>query len=162
MIGSALLLPLLLNGVAAFAPMPSGMQRCQSAATKMNQMFPESGSALEVEEESSSADPYDSYRATSEQKTVAVKDIKTGSGYTVGEDDGQLLQIKFAAKFVEGKFTANLKDFDVPSMVFKCGEQRCLPGLEEGIQGMKVGGTRKVRVPPNRGYGDNWYRGIGE
>ena len=45
-------------------------------------------------------------------------------------------------------------------MVFKTGEQRCLPGLEEGLKGMKVGGTRKIKVPPNRGYGDNWFRGV--
>ncbi|KAL7535257.1 hypothetical protein ACHAXR_009559 [Thalassiosira sp. AJA248-18] len=162
MIRSALLLPLLLNGVAAFAP-SAPVQRYQSAATKMNQMFPgESSAALEVvdDETASSADPFDSYQATAEQKTIATKDISIGSGYTVGEDDNQLLQIKFTAKFVEGKFTANIKEFDVPSMVFKTGEQRCLPGLEEGIQGMKVGGNRKVKVPPNRGYGDNWYRGI--
>ena len=25
---------------------------------------------------------------------------------------------------------------------------------------MKVGGRRLVRVPPNKGYGDKWYRGV--
>lgn len=123
-------------------------------------MFPESSALEVVEGEGTSTDPYDSYKATDEQTEVAIKDISTGSGYTIGDDDSQLLQISFNAKFVESKFTANIKEFEVPSMVFKTGEQRCLPGLEEGIQGMKVGGVRKVRVPPNKGYGDNWYRGI--
>mmetsp|Transcript_10957 Transcript_10957/g.20039 ORF Transcript_10957/g.20039 Transcript_10957/m.20039 type:complete len:218 (-) Transcript_10957:33-686(-) len=158
MLRSALLLPLLLNGVAAFAPMSSAsssIQRCQSAATMMNQM------SLEVvDEEGAAADPFDSYRPTSEQKVIAVKDTSIGSGYTVGDDNSQLLQIKFTSKFVDGKFTSNIKEFDVPSMVFKTGEQRCLPGLEEGLRGMQVGGKRRIRVPPNRGYGDNWYRGV--
>ena len=123
-------------------------------------MFPESGALEVVDEDSTSSDPFDSYKATDEQKEVAIKDTSIGSGYTIGEEENQLLQIKFTSKFVDGKFSANIKEFDVPSMVFKTGEQRCLPGLEEGIQGMKVGGTRKVRVPPNRGYGDNWYRGV--
>ena len=61
---------------------------------------------------------------------------------------------------MDSKFTADLKAFTVDGMVFKTGEQRCLPGLEEGIKGMKLGGVRKIRVPPNKGYGDNWYRGI--
>ena len=45
-------------------------------------------------------------------------------------------------------------------MVAPTGQQRILPGLEEGINGMKVGGRRLVRVPPNKGYGDNWFRGV--
>lgn len=164
MVGSTLILPLLLSGVSAFAPLlsaSSSIQRHESVATKLNQMFPES-SALEVveEDESASGDPFDSYRASESQTVIATKDISTGSGYTIGESDNQMLEIKFQAKFVESKFTGKIKEFDVPSMVFKTGQERCLPGLEEGIQGMKVGGVRKVKVPPNRGYGDNWYRGV--
>jgi len=34
-----------------------------------------------------------------------------------------------------------------------------LPGYEEGLAGMKVGGKRIIRVPPNKGYGDEWYKG---
>lgn len=112
------------------------------------------------EDEGAAADPFDSYKASEEQTVIATKDVSTGSGYTIGESDSQVLEIQFQAKFVESKFTGNIKEFDVPSMVFKTGEERCLPGLEEGIQGMKVGGVRKVKVPPNKGYGDNWYRGI--
>lgn len=121
-------------------------------------MFPASA-GLEVVDETST-NPFDTYTPTEEQKVIAIKDTKIGSGYTVGEADAQLLEIKFTSKFVGGKFTANIKEFETPSMVFKTGEQRCLPGLEEGIQGMKIGGKRSVRVPPNRGYGDNWYRGV--
>ncbi|KAL3761465.1 hypothetical protein ACHAW5_001395 [Stephanodiscus triporus] len=160
MIKSALILQLLLSGVAAFAPMMStSIQRYQSTGTEMNQMFPTS-SGLELEVVDEISNPFDSYTPTDDQKEIAIKDIKIGSGYTVGSEDAQLLQIKFTSKFVGSKFTANIKEFDVPSMVFKTGEQRCLPGLEEGIQGMKIGGTRSVRVPPNKGYGDSWYRGV--
>ena len=159
MIRLALMLQIFLGGVAAFAPMmTSSIQRYQSTGTELNQMFPAS-SGLEVVDETST-NPFDSYKPTEEQKDIAIKDTIIGSGYTVGEADAQLLEIKFTSKFVGGKFTANIKEFETPSMVFKTGEQRCLPGLEEGIQGMKIGGKRSVRVPPNRGYGDNWYRGV--
>lgn len=149
---TTLVLALLITGASAFAPASSSVQRCQ---TKML-------SSLEVVEGESAAaeDPYDAYETTFKQKKVATKDIKVGSGYTIGETDGQLLKIKYTAKLMDSKFTADMKAFNVDGMVFKTGEQRCLPGLEEGIKGMKMGGVRKVRVPPNRGYGDQWYRGI--
>jgi FKBP-type peptidyl-prolyl cis-trans isomerase len=160
MIRSFIVLPLLLNSVCSFAPIPSSSYPRHSTATKLNQMFPETSALEVVDEAANSSDPFENYQPTDSQKTIAIKDTKVGSGYTVGEVDSQLLQIKFTSKFVGGKFTANIKEFDVPSMVFKMGEQRCLPGLEEGINGMKVGGTRSVKVPPNKGYGDNWYRGV--
>lgn len=163
MVRSALLLPLLLGGARAFAPVPPGsssVRKRQSADTRMNQMFPQS-SALEVaDEDGSAADPYDAYAATDDQKEIAIRDTKIGTGYAVGDAEDQLLEIKYTAKFVDGKFTANIREFDVPSTVFKTGESRILPGLEEGLMGMKVGGVRKVKVPPNKGYGDGWYRGI--
>lgn len=123
-------------------------------------MFPEASALDVVDEDDASTDPFDLYEPTNEQKTIATRDVKIGSGYTVGEDENQLLQIKFTAKLVGSKYTGKMKEFAAPSMVFKTGEQRCLPGLEEGLKGMKVGGIRRVKVPPNRGYGDNWYRGI--
>mmetsp|Transcript_4054 Transcript_4054/g.7174 ORF Transcript_4054/g.7174 Transcript_4054/m.7174 type:complete len:222 (+) Transcript_4054:106-771(+) len=163
MVQTALLLPLLLNGAAAFVPMQSSsnsVQRYESATTTMNQLVPEASALDVVDEDGAATDPYDLYEPTSAQKTIATRDVAVGSGYTVGEDENQLLQIKFTTKFVEGKFTADIREFNVSSMVFKTGEQRCLPGLEQGLKGMKVGGVRKVRVPPNKGYGDNWYRGV--
>ncbi len=147
---TAVVLALLATGAGAFAPASSVLRY----PTKMQ-------SSLEVvEDEAAEADPYDGYETNFKQKKVATRDIKVGSGYTVGESEGQLLKIKYTAKLMDSKFTADLKAFNVDDMVFKTGQQRCLPGLEEGIQGMKLGGVRKVRVPPNKGYGDQWYRGI--
>ena len=128
----------------------------------MNQMFPES-SALEVvdvDEDGATVDPYDSYRPTNDQKEIAVRDVKIGTGVGVGEEDGQTVEMTFSSNLLADGKISRMREFDVNSMVVKMGEERCLPGLEEGIQGMKVGGIRKVKVPPNKGYGDNWYRGI--
>lgn len=129
--------------------------------TQLHQMFSSEAPALETVDTDPN-DPFDSYDATSSsQKTIAIKDIAVGSGSEVADatkSGSQLLQLQYTAKLMNSKFSANLKQFDTPSMVFPTGESRCLPGLEEGIIGMKVGGRRLVRVPPNKGYGDSWYR----
>eukprot|EP00958_Prasinococcus_capsulatus_P001218 scaffold106_cov380-Prasinococcus_capsulatus_cf.AAC.56 len=41
--------------------------------------------------------------------------------------------------------------FDVGSAGVEAG---VLPGLDQGVEGMKVGGLRKLRVPPELAYGD--------
>ena len=125
-------------------------------------MFSETAPALETVDP---ADPFESYDATSPtQKTIGTKDVTIGTGSEVIDytktSESQLLQLQYTARLMNSKFSANIKQFDTPSMVFPTGQSRCLPGLEEGIIGMKVGGRRLVRVPPNKGYGDQWFRGV--
>ena len=152
---------LLLSTASAFAPVPTRPH----PTTQLHQMFSTEAPALETVDTDSN-DPFEAYDATSpSQKTIATKDITIGSGSEVTDakitsNPSQLLQLQYTAKLMNSKFSANLKQFDTPSMVFPTGESRCLPGLEEGIIGMKVGGRRLVRVPPNKGYGDSWYRGV--
>lgn len=35
---------------------------------------------------------------------------------------------------------------------FRIGERRVIPGLEYGVEGMRVGGRRRLRVGPHLGY----------
>lgn len=70
---------------------------------------------------------------------------------------GQLLSVKYKA-FI--KLPASSKDpnpspvqFDDDSgYLIKHGNGRMVPGLDEGLHGMKVGGRRRILVPPKLGY----------
>jgi FKBP-type peptidyl-prolyl cis-trans isomerase FkpA len=46
------------------------------------------------------------------------------------------------------------------SFAFKLGSNAVVPGFEQGVTGMKVGGKRTIEVPASLGYGERGANGI--
>lgn len=76
---------------------------------------------------------------------VTVEDVKAGTGRAAAL--GDRLRVTYEGS-VLGK-----QSFDAGTFWFVMGNGEILQGLERGIEGMKVGGTRRITIPPTLGYG---------
>lgn len=65
---------------------------------------------------------------------------------------GQQVKVHYTGWLTDGtRFDSSL-DRDDP-FSFPLGGGRVIRGWDEGVQGMKVGGKRKLTIPPQLGYG---------
>jgi len=84
------------------------------------------------------------------QRVVAggtvVEDIKDGHGPEA--KPGKMCGIRYVGTLKNGK------RFDSGTIKFRLGKGEVIKGWDNGIAGMKVGGTRKLTVPANQGYGN--------
>lgn len=79
--------------------------------------------------------------------------IGTGAVATTGE----IVTLNYIGTFTDGKKFDSSYDRGQPLPPFVLGAGKVIPGWDEGIVGMKVGGKRKLIVPPELGYGNQDY-----
>jgi len=82
--------------------------------------------------------------------SVVVQDIKVGTGAQALA--GTNVQVNYVGKLQDGTVFDQSSNYDGPFQ-FMLGAGQVIPGWEQGIQGMKVGGERVVIIPPSLGYG---------
>jgi FKBP-type peptidyl-prolyl cis-trans isomerase FkpA len=84
-------------------------------------------------------------------------DLKVGDG-TVAES-GMVASVHYTGWLADGtKFDSSL-DRGTP-FSFKLGGGQVIRGWDEGVKGMRVGGKRKLLIPPDLGYGERGAGGV--
>jgi peptidylprolyl isomerase len=77
-------------------------------------------------------------------------DIRVGEGDAATR--GHVVKVLYSAWVEHGKeFASSVSDGNPP--IFTLGAGQVIPGWEEGVEGMRVGGKRQLRVPPSLAYG---------
>ncbi len=77
-------------------------------------------------------------------------DILPGTGEPAAK--GHVVKVLFSAWVANGKQFDGSASADKPT-IFTLGVGQVIPGWEEGMEGMKVGGKRQLRIPPELAYG---------
>jgi FKBP-type peptidyl-prolyl cis-trans isomerase FkpA len=82
---------------------------------------------------------------------LEIVDEKVGTGAEAAL--GNTVTVHYTGRLMNGvKFDSSLdhnKPFD-----FKLGGGTVIKGWDQGVLGMKVGGKRKLKIPPSLGYGE--------
>ncbi|MBS4097146.1 MAG: FKBP-type peptidyl-prolyl cis-trans isomerase [Sulfuricella sp.] len=84
-------------------------------------------------------------------------DLKEGEGAVAAA--GQRVSVHYTGWLTNGTKFDSSKDRNDP-FVFPLGGGRVIRGWDEGVQGMKVGGTRKLTIPADLGYGARGAGGV--
>lgn len=83
---------------------------------------------------------------------LKIEDTTVGDGAEV--KSGDTVSVHYTGTLLDGTKFDSSKDRGQP-FEFKVGEGLVIKGWDEGLVGMKVGGTRVLTIPADMAYGDN-------
>ena len=81
---------------------------------------------------------------------LVIEDIVVGSGAEAAA--GQNATVHYTGWLTDGTKFDSSKDRNDP-FEFGLGQHQVIAGWDEGVQGMSVGGTRRLIIPAELGYG---------
>lgn len=95
--------------------------------------------------------------ATTLADGLQLQDVKIGTGTTAAA--GNTVSVHYTGWLTDGtKFDSSL-DRGTP-FSFKLGAGMVIKGWDEGVAGMKIGGVRRLVIPPALGYGATGAGGV--
>lgn len=105
-----------------------------------------------VAEEPSDPDPAEPPLATVtvEPSGLQVEDLVVGTGLEVV--DGSQVEVHYVGTLLDGSVFDASRTRSTP-FSFKVGSRMVIPGFDQGVTGMRVGGVRRITIPPELAYG---------
>ena len=98
-----------------------------------------------------------SARADKAAATLKIEDLKVGTGQAA--QAGDTLSVHYTGWLQDGTQFDSSRDRGAP-FEFVLGQGNVIPGWDQGLVGMKVGGVRRLTIPPNLAYGASGYAGV--
>jgi FKBP-type peptidyl-prolyl cis-trans isomerase FkpA len=86
-----------------------------------------------------------------------IEDLVVGSGDTAAK--GKDVTVHYTGWLTNGTKFDSSKDRNDP-FVFSLGRGQVIKGWDQGVEGMRVGGKRKLTIPPDLGYGARGAGGV--
>jgi FKBP-type peptidyl-prolyl cis-trans isomerase len=81
--------------------------------------------------------------------TLQIEDLTVGTGATVAVGDS--VTVDYTGTLLNGtQFDSSVGKTPIS---FRVGSGQLIPGFEQGMVGMKVGGRRRLTIPPGLAYG---------
>ncbi len=95
--------------------------------------------------------------STQSPSGLGIEEITAGDGAVATA--GQRVTVHYTGWLTDGTKFDSSKDRNDP-FEFWLGKGQVIRGWDEGVQGMKIGGTRKLTIPPQLGYGARGAGGV--
>ena len=91
------------------------------------------------------------------QAELKIEDLRPGTGDEA--KTGQNVSVHYVGTLTDGKKFDSSRDRGKP-FEFPLGGGRVIKGWDQGVAGMKIGGLRKLTIPPHLGYGERGAGGV--
>ncbi len=88
---------------------------------------------------------------------LQIEDVKVGTGDEAVA--GKSVTVHYTGWLTDGTKFDSSKDHGQP-FTFQLGAGQVIRGWDQGVLGMKVGGARKLTIPPSLAYGANGAGGV--
>ncbi len=81
---------------------------------------------------------------------LVIEDVKAGTGTEAVA--GKNVTVHYVGTLTDGKKFDSSRDRG-EGFTFRLGAGQVIQGWDRGVAGMKIGGLRKLTIPPDLGYG---------
>ncbi|MGH3649010.1 MAG: FKBP-type peptidyl-prolyl cis-trans isomerase [Micromonosporaceae bacterium] len=85
---------------------------------------------------------------------LEIEDVETGDGAEA--KPGHTVSVHYVGTLTNGQKFDSSRDRGEPFQ-FGLGAGQVIQGWDQGVAGMRIGGVRKLTVPPHLGYGERGF-----